>query len=94
LAAIVPAPLLANLKTGLPSALRPSLPIGREFRFGMTSGATSTPTARPEGACRSRHLCRSSKRPGACRSRDRAAISPLAAWLLETDKCSDAAQAS
>ena len=31
----------------------------------MNSGAASTPTVGPEGACRSRHLCRPSKRRGA-----------------------------
>jgi hypothetical protein len=36
-----------------------------ELRFGMNSGAASTPTARAEGACRSRHLCHPSKRLGA-----------------------------
>ena len=55
----------ANLETrrvvGDPAAVA-----GRpELRFGMNSGAASTPTVRPEGACRSRHLCRPSKRPGA-----------------------------
>jgi len=47
------------------SAIRPRLKIGSELRFCMNSGAASTPTVRPEGACRSRHLCPSSKRHGA-----------------------------
>jgi len=36
-----------------------------ELRFGMNAGAASAPTVRPEGACRSRHMCRASKRHGA-----------------------------
>lgn len=48
-----------------PQAMRARLKIGSELRFCMNSSAHSTPTVRPEGACRSRHLCRPSKRPGA-----------------------------
>jgi hypothetical protein len=56
---------LANLGTRRFASLRPSLPIGRKFRFDMNSGAASTPMVAPEGACRSRDRCRSSKRRGA-----------------------------
>jgi hypothetical protein len=57
--------LIANLETRRFASLRPSLPIGRKFRFDMNSGAASTPMVAPEGACRSRDGCRSSKRRGA-----------------------------
>jgi hypothetical protein len=59
-----PVLLVANLETRRIVSLRPSAPIVRELRFGMNSGAMSTPTVAPEGASRSRQQCRSGKHAG------------------------------